>query len=141
VIDMVIRSPSNPWPFSHKTTLGKKTIDEYVAQAKANIKEALTKYVPATTGLSPAAVGHLSDATGLNLKRLSPNPKNTRVVASNPATNVPVPFRSITVKIRYDFAYPLAGAAVGQQFIEKIAFEAVRVGTNLQVELNTKVLK
>lgn len=141
VIDMAIRSPTNPWPFSQKATYGQKSLVEYITQAKLAVHACVTAYAQNSTGLSPAAVGKMTDLTGVNVQKLSAKPANTRMVAVNPLTGATANFQSLTVKIRYEIPYPLnpATAPLNQTHLSKIAFEVVRVGVNLQVIHNTTV--
>lgn len=133
VIDMTIRSPTNPWPFSQKNTYGTKTLSDYKSQAKQAILGAVSTYVQNTKGMSPASLNKITDSLGLQLTKAGAG--NTRIQATN-VLGQSVALQTLTVKIRYDFPYPLVNQPVGSTHIKLAAFEVLRNGNNLSVSDN-----
>ncbi|MCU0229424.1 MAG: hypothetical protein MUF01_17485, partial [Bryobacterales bacterium] len=133
VIDLTVRSPTNPWPFSHKNTYGTKSLNEYKTQARQTVLDAVKTYAHGAKGMSVGTLGRLTDTTGLTVNKLSV--KNTRVTATN-ALGAAVAMQTLTVKIRYDFPYPLVGQPLGSTKLKLAAFEVMRNGNNLTVSDN-----
>ncbi|WP_375445608.1 hypothetical protein [uncultured Fibrella sp.] len=145
VIDVVIRNPSNPWPFKYQATFGHKTLAEYQTEAKQKIQAKLTKYKPGVNGLNAAAFHKLTDTNAFALRKVVNSPKNSRMSSTYQDVFGHIQpnqhHTSITVKIRYDFPYPLATIPPNPtQYIQKITFEVVRAGNALIVHDNVYVL-
>jgi hypothetical protein len=139
VIDMMIRSESNSWPFTAWYGRGTKGEVEFCTEALKVVKASISTYRTHNTGakvqgtgLSPTAIGKMHDVHQYSAH----GPAGGSIVGVGPRSSAraysnQVVLVNLIVKVRFAYPYPLLKPDRTFRFISEVKMEFDNVGGQL----------